>query len=761
MWVLSTARAELHSFIDSTGVPGGYAILSHTWTPVKDGGEQTFQDVQRIVQDCKEHNLNPRDYVGEKIRRCCEIAEGNGYNWVWIDSCCINKESSTELSEAINSMFNWYAFAEVCYVFLEDVHPNDDPHAEKSEFQGSRWHTRGWTLQELLAPAFVIFLSRTWTPIGTKYDLRAPLSRRTGISIEYLTREQDFRVDASIARRMAWAADRQTTRVEDEAYCLLGLFDVNMPTLYGEGRQAFQRLQAELVKHNVDTTLFSWGRCHHPYHQGEPVSLSRMHARSHNPDNPAIFLFASSPHDFRKRWHVVCSPRAPALKHPCSTSRSRPTRTVRAVCIVCHSFSHNIQKSRGGSLGQAHKERPSFEVTPYGMKCRFPVAKVDGITIAILFCQNSRTGSEENLGLLLHPAPDYEVLDLSRELYYVSWAFRQQDGSGHEARRLASLGTDSNLMHYRGKTITATWRDIYIVAHPSTRGRTDGAHLLQRFIPDIAPTPYHIPRALMQTLSALKFLPVTKKASNSAPSKSNTLLLVQWQNTVLREAIRVLLGTCDETSADADPLHWAWAEPVDSARWNESPTRYVHDCATDHINDWIDRQRDFGDEERTIRLVFAPCPYSPAKTLVFGLELVGNVYEKMQGSANIRLPPPTRLQASSTPSSSAHPSLPYPSVGPTDDLTQVPPQLSEAHLKPRGAAIQKQIRQVSDLSGPASAADVLGLKESVDRLNVLLAQFLHSTSRDSDGPTGSDADLSAPRRYNALDTGEDSPSTSQ
>ena len=217
MWVLSSGRAELYFFTNSAAVPGGFAILSHTWTPAKDDSEQTFQDVQMIIQQCKITGENPRNHVGEKIRRCCEIAERDGYNWVWIDSCCIDKTSSTELSEAINSMFNWYALAEVCYVYLEDVREDDNPHDENSEFRRARWHTRGWTLQELLAPVFVVFLSQTWTQIGTKYNLRAPLSQCTGINEEYLTREQDFRVDASIARRMSWAANRKTTRIEDEA----------------------------------------------------------------------------------------------------------------------------------------------------------------------------------------------------------------------------------------------------------------------------------------------------------------------------------------------------------------------------------------------------------------------------------------------------------------------------------------------------------------------------------------------------------------
>ena len=179
MWVLNTRTAELHSFPNSAAVHGGYAILSHTWGPQS---EQTFQEVQKIAEECKNKGGVPRDHFGlqDKIRRCCEIAESDGYEWIWIDSCCIDKESSAELSEAINSMFNWYALAEVCYVYLQDVPCANAPEAKESTFRTARWHLRGWTLQELLAPAFVIFFSKDWDRIGTKYDLRGPLSECTG-----------------------------------------------------------------------------------------------------------------------------------------------------------------------------------------------------------------------------------------------------------------------------------------------------------------------------------------------------------------------------------------------------------------------------------------------------------------------------------------------------------------------------------------------------------------------------------------------------
>lgn len=310
MWLLNTARAELHYFTDPASVPGGYAILSHTWSH---SGEQTFQDVQTIISCCKAAGENPRDHVVEKIRRCCEIAEQDGYTWVWIDSCCIDKTSSTEVSEAINSMFTWYALSEVCYAFLEDVSQEDgEPNIAGSAFRRARWHTRGWTLQELLAPAFLVFLSAEWTFIGTKNSLCGLLADCTGIQEGFLTREWDF-LEAPIAMRMSWAAGRKLTRVEDEAYSLLGLFGINMPTLYGEGSLAFQRLQAELSRQSPDTTLFAWGGCYKA-DQGDllRLPLNEIYRGFHNPSYMGRFLFAMSPSDFRDARDFYYTPQLSA-----------------------------------------------------------------------------------------------------------------------------------------------------------------------------------------------------------------------------------------------------------------------------------------------------------------------------------------------------------------------------------------------------------------------------------------------------------------
>jgi len=169
-----------------------------------------------------------------------------------MDTCCIKKESSTDLSEAINSMFQWYRDAEHCYVYLHDVQQK----AWQDMLPRSVWFTRGWTLQELLAPRKVLFYDQDWQFLGDKCSLVADLSRITGIDQAAL--ETGNLCSYSIAQKMSWAARRITTRIEDGAYCLLGLFDINMPPMYGEGKKAFLRLQEEIIKNSDDHSIFAW-----------------------------------------------------------------------------------------------------------------------------------------------------------------------------------------------------------------------------------------------------------------------------------------------------------------------------------------------------------------------------------------------------------------------------------------------------------------------------------------------------------------------
>lgn len=215
-----------------------YAILSHTW-----GREEvTFQDMQQG------RGTTMEGYA--KIRRCCEVAKANGIDWAWVDTCCIDKLSSAELTEAINSMYGWYKQAEVCYAYLEDV--------PSMCFADSRWFSRGWTLQELIAPSTVVFFNGDWRFLGSLNDLGHEVAKITKIPASILLKTADLG-DISVAQRMSWAAGRKTSRLEDRAYSLLGIFGINMPLIYGEGEKAFIRLQDEIIKGVEDYSIFAWG----------------------------------------------------------------------------------------------------------------------------------------------------------------------------------------------------------------------------------------------------------------------------------------------------------------------------------------------------------------------------------------------------------------------------------------------------------------------------------------------------------------------
>lgn len=228
-----------------------YAILSHTWGE----GEVSYTEMKydQTASRLKEGY--------RKIDLTCRQALLDGYQYAWVDTCCIDKSSSAELSEAINSMFRWYEESAVCYVYLSDV----TQAGFMETFPRSRWFSRGWTLQELLAPEHVIFYDWRWIRLGTKIEFAGWLHRITKIDKEALTKDRYYErgpyllADFCSAQKMSWASHRQTTREEDIAYSLLGIFNITMPLLYGEGTRAFERLQEEIVRQSGDDTILAWG----------------------------------------------------------------------------------------------------------------------------------------------------------------------------------------------------------------------------------------------------------------------------------------------------------------------------------------------------------------------------------------------------------------------------------------------------------------------------------------------------------------------
>ncbi len=348
MRLINTKTLELKQF--NNNIPK-YAILSHTWD---EPTEVSFADWKDLDKARAKDGFR-------KIDLACQQARLDGYEWAWVDTNCIDKSSSSELSEAINSMYAWYRDAEVCYVFMKDVEvdpspassgveerkdeggkdedgkredgkdnesrdakhqnerkkpentiPNRPPQNNLADprirdaFETSVWFSRGWTLQELLAPSKVIFYSREWLFLATKDDTetRVTISDITSIDKDYL-REPSAIYSASVAHRISWMAQRTTTRIEDTAYCLLGLFGIHMALLYGEGHRAFERLQEEIIRVSNDQTIFCW--------QASVDSESRRSSSSSSSlleDVELSKVTAKDPHRQAelKRWTSILAP---------------------------------------------------------------------------------------------------------------------------------------------------------------------------------------------------------------------------------------------------------------------------------------------------------------------------------------------------------------------------------------------------------------------------------------------------------------------
>ncbi|KAF9881118.1 hypothetical protein CkaCkLH20_01268 [Colletotrichum karsti] len=304
MRLVNVYTLELEEFFDAD-IPE-YAILSHTWG--KD--EVTFQDLCWLADYDKNRTIyaslegllsnlgqnmqakadSIRQRCGyDKIVQSARLAKERYLEYVWVDTCCIDKTSSAELSEAINSMYRWYEKSKICFAVLSDVTSTGDTRTGV-RFEDSRWFTRGWTLQELLAPREVLFYDGRWTKVGTRKHMADRLHHITSIPISALGRNvwhgELVKGDFSLAQRMSWASQRQTSRKEDVAYCLLGLFDINMPLLYGEGERAFVRLQQEIIKQFSGQSILAWG-------MNRPLTVGSLRSKSSPPT-----IFAPSPVEF-------------------------------------------------------------------------------------------------------------------------------------------------------------------------------------------------------------------------------------------------------------------------------------------------------------------------------------------------------------------------------------------------------------------------------------------------------------------------------
>lgn len=324
MRLINVKTFELESFSGSESDIPTYSILSHTWT----SDELVYDDLRNGAS-----KLLIRSRRFDKIREACYQARRDGYAYMWVDTCCIDKTSSTELSEAINSMFKYYSQSAVCYVYLDDFavgikkRNKDSGELEletwDTRFEKARWFTRGWTLQELIAPRNVRFFDKDWEDIGTRNGgLLERICTRTSIPREIFielrcspscpggqnTREgickacrwadtlPMFLTGFPASIKMSWAANRLTTRKEDVAYSLLGLFGLTMPMQYGEGTHAYMRLQENILRQTRDQTLLLWKM---------PVGM-----------NTNVGCLATSPTFFQKPLPL------PARRHPAHIRRT-------------------------------------------------------------------------------------------------------------------------------------------------------------------------------------------------------------------------------------------------------------------------------------------------------------------------------------------------------------------------------------------------------------------------------------------------------
>lgn len=263
---------ETLKFEEFPGPAPRYAIASHRWSEC----EATYEDVL--------HGQNVETYGYRKISRLCSFIRENKelcpVDWVWIDTCCINKTSTAELAEAILSMFRWYAEAFVCITYMHDV--PSTPVGGLKAFRASVWFTRGWTLQELLAPQFILFLDEGWKVFGHKHGryadshwtdaihvgmkLNSEIAKVAMIS-EHIIDDYSSSEGLTVDQKLAWMHGRMTTRIEDRAYCMFGICDVFIPVLYGEREHAMTRLANEVKSRSKARIVSSY-----------PTAISQLEA---------------------------------------------------------------------------------------------------------------------------------------------------------------------------------------------------------------------------------------------------------------------------------------------------------------------------------------------------------------------------------------------------------------------------------------------------------------------------------------------------
>jgi hypothetical protein len=585
MWLLSTDRAELKYFNSPEDVPEGYAILSHVWGD----DEKNFQFMQALQKETRDDNSSPRDRAGPKIRCCCILAESYGYRWVWIDTCCIDKTSSAELSEAINSMFRYYSLADICYAYLEDVTGPGD-----GSYERSKWHTRGWTLQELIAPRYLVFLTGSWGELGTKHDFAVRLQKITNIPAPVLTFDADFR-NTSVAQRMSWAAARRTTREEDRAYSLFGLFGVNLPIVYGEGSQSFQRLQEEILRHYTDTSLFVWSVPDRPILLEQIMTGAISLQQDGHDHSPESFLLARSPKPFANCNNVMYIPHNQKSPLVVSSFASHLTSVHHSFCLqndIAYDF-------------------PRFNITPYGILCYLPIITTAiGYAVAMLNVCRTDFGNEhaQVLALLLLPCP-FQRVNASRPIYCICPILRMVEVTNEYSP-------------------SVQWKEIYLSHRPPPGTDLQAIGITSR-IPLSAPFRFLQLDKFLKENDLFRIANVSKLAPGWTGYPPMLIVLDQactWMPSTTRRVI-VNLGRCTmSTPLNVPGPLWAHITFPSSNALDMNP---YHNCSEHHIPSWPLGTKVFESPDQgsdNIRLAFTA---SMANTLVVQLfphtVMTGNV----------------------------------------------------------------------------------------------------------------------------------------
>ncbi|RPD57941.1 HET-domain-containing protein [Lentinus tigrinus ALCF2SS1-7] len=595
MWLIRTRTGELKHFNSFSDVKGGYAILSHVWQ----GEEMSFQELRALASDTKESDSpddTPRSRASAKIRECCKLAESHGYEWLWIDTCCIDRTSSAELSEAVNSMFSWYSHASVCYAYLFDVLSWGSLMRRGPPY--SKWFTRGWTLQELIAPRSLVFLSKDWKVLGTKASLASVLEQITGIDADVLTFRRSVS-EVSVARRMWWASSRHTTRVEDRAYSLMGLFGVHMSTIYGEGDRAFRRLQEEILKRTSDQTLFAWGNVL-PAHSTpfrERFSFDNFHDDSH--------LFAPSPASFRNSGTMRPLNFPVAVKHIIRTLKLPPGRLDASAKDVPHT-----QTTADGSYVIPS---PDMSFTTYGARSRMLVleSSKDNSVLAVcaLACWDDATNS--CIGLLLRRYRQYNA-KFKYPRYHVGITVRGKHKWMGLSYRLAQVDWAPHVLSFSGGPITVAWKQIYISHRPpSHRSTLSDPKRYEAEFRVLFPKWLEV-ELRKQGFEADRPLP-TDETDAHRLSNGGPLGIFKFTHSASGESFRLQIGQCHSSP-------WATVSIVPKVSHIKPPATEVQDsplnqpaallvqpafsCDKNRLSSWLNATKTFGDSKRRIQLTF-------------------------------------------------------------------------------------------------------------------------------------------------------------